>query len=123
MPNLNRAFNSSPGGSPRAHNGQEARSKQPGTIPVNRSMTPPKGGLKPPSPSKGRSLSPQGKGIPIRAIGNEMSSSRGSGIPKPRLTGSSTIPRSKIATPNKRSIPASRSYYKTKDESWKDGCF
>ncbi|XP_071951244.1 SLAIN motif-containing protein 2-like isoform X4 [Antedon mediterranea] len=123
MPNLNRSFNSSPSGSPRAHNGHEGRLKQPGTIPVNRSMTPPKGGLKPPSPSKGRSLSPQGKGIPIRAIGSEMTASRGSGIPKPRLMGSSTIPRSKIATPNKRAIPASRSYYKTKDESWKDGCF
>eukprot|EP00057_Strongylocentrotus_purpuratus_P027038 XP_011681512.1 PREDICTED: SLAIN motif-containing protein 2 isoform X6 [Strongylocentrotus purpuratus] len=91
-----------------------SRMKQPSSIPVNRAPSPRT--LKQPSPTKLRGASPhRGSGIPVRA--SQMDKSQ---IPRPR---SAVIPKSGIPSPNNRTAVSPRSSVKTRDDSWREGCY
>ncbi|XP_041455453.1 SLAIN motif-containing protein 2-like isoform X5 [Lytechinus variegatus] len=91
-----------------------SRIKQPSSIPVNRAPSPRT--LKQPSPTKLRGASPhRGSGIPVRSSQMEKSQ-----IPRPR---SAVIPKSGIPSPNNRTTVSPRSSVKTRDDSWREGCY
>ncbi|XP_072170743.1 uncharacterized protein [Diadema setosum] len=95
--------------------GESSRLKQPSSIPVNRAPSPRT--LKQPSPTKLRGASPhRSSGIPVRASQVERSQ-----IPRPR---SAIIPKSGIPAPASKGPAVSpRGSVKTRDDSWREGCY
>ncbi|XP_012677249.2 SLAIN motif-containing protein 2 isoform X2 [Clupea harengus] len=106
------------GGSPR-HQSQSAISspsklRTPAT-PSPLALRQPVKAVSNPSPGSSTSSTPtRSLGPPVRSALPRPSGSAGGGIP---------VPRSKLAQPVRRSLPAPRTYSGIRDESWKEGCY